>query len=720
MTTATSPAGQPSRVVPIAAACPLVDDRRVTPRPHGRRARATLLAIVAALFGVTALTAPARAVEPFNVVAEITDQVGALGGRTDDVQDALDRLSAETPLQLFVVFVASFDDLDGLTWANETAIASGLGDEDILMAVGVTDRRYGISVADGIPLTDGQLDEVRTEAIEPALSADDWAGAAIAAADGYRAAYTGTGTSSGGTGGGSTTSILTFVLVGALIAGVIAVIVVLRRRKGPSGPRTVIGPDGAPVPADSPQLLATEDLNRRASSALVAIDDALKTSEQELGFAQAQFGLQATRAFAKTLEDARPAVARAFMLRQQLDDATPESEPQARAMMIEIVEICDRVSDALDDHAEEFDRLRALEARAPQVLDETEQRATEVARRLGPARAQVAQLATIYPAAALASVSGNPDQAERLLAAAHSAIADGRQDLEKDDRPSAVARARVAEDAVAQSVTLLEAVGRAKDDLAKAGERLTAALASISADVADAQRLAPADGAVSAAAAVARQRIAEGQAAREGGDPLAALRHLTDAEAALDAALAPARAADERARRAAALLTETLGRVNAQVRGINDFIETRRGAVGPEPRTRLAEAMRLLGEATSLQATNPEAALQRAQHAEHLAQQAQSLAQRDVSAWEQSQRAAYSGPGAPAGRSGPSAGSLILGGIILDSVLRGGSSRSGGFGGGSIGGSSRRSGGFGGSIGRSAGSFGGGGTRGRRGGGGRF
>lgn len=674
-----------------------------------------------AAMAVPALLAPAGAVPPFDVVGEVTDQVGAIDGDEAEVQAALDRLTEETPLQLFVVYVDSFDGLDGVAWANETAIASGLGDEDILMAVAVGDRRYGISVADEIPLTDAQLDAVRTERIEPALSDDDWAGAAIGAADGYRAAWSG-GTGGAAEGGGGS-ALVTFLVIAAVVVGVVVLIVALRRRKGNAGrpARTVLGPDGKPLPADSPHLLPTEELNRRASSALVEIDDALKTSEQELGFAQAQFGLEATRTFAKTLEDARPAVSRAFQLRQQLDDSTPEAEPQARAMMIEIVEICDRVSNALDEHAEEFDTLRALEARAPQVLDETEQRAREVERRIAPARAQLAQLATTFPAPALASVAANPDQAEHLLDAAREAISAGRGELEGQDRSGAVAQARIAEDAVAQSVRLLDAVANARQDLESAGERLTAAIASISADIADASRLAPNDGATTAAAAVAQQRVTEAHAARQGGDPLTALRNLTDAEAALDAALAPAREADERARRAAALLGETLGRVNAQVRGINDFIETRRGAVGPEPRTRLAEAVRLLGEATTLQAGNPEAALQRAQQAEQLAQHAQSLAQRDVQTWEQSQRTQYAGM--PGGRSGPSAGSLVLGGILLDSMLRGGS-RGGGFGGGGFGGgmpggSSRRS-GSGGSIRRSAGSFGGGGTRGRRGGGGRF
>ncbi len=709
----------------------------VTPRtpsrrtPHHPTARivARLGSLLTALtLAATTLAGPALAVGPLDVVGEITDQVGALEGRDAEVQSALDRLTADTPLQLFVVYVDSFDGLDGLTWANETAIASGLGVEDLLLAVATEDRRYGVSVDDAVPLTPAQLDDVRTTAIEPALSDDDWAGAAIAAADGYRQAYSGPSGTDGQDAGGSGSGFLTFVTIALVVVAVVVVIVVLfRRGKRGRGTGPIVGPDGVPVPADSPRLLPTPELDRRASAALVAIDDALTTSQQELGFAQAQFGTEATRAFAGALEEARSPVARAFRLRQQLDDSVPESEPQAREMMIEIVEICEHVSDTLDEHAEEFDKLRKLEAQAPRILDETEQRAEEVRRRVEPARAQLRALATTYPAEALASVAANPDQAEELLDAALAAVGAGREELASADRSSAVAQARIAEDAVAQSVTLLDAVDRARQDLATAQDRLTTALASISADVSDADRLVANDAGVRAAADVARTRIAEGQAAREGGDVLAALRNLIDAEAALDAALAPARAADERARRAAALLDSTVRRVNAQVRGVTDFIDTRRGAVGPEPRTRLAEASRLLGEAAALRSAQPELALQNAQQAEQLAQQAQALAQRDVQAWEQTQRGGYQGGGYRPRRRGPSAGSLVLGGILLDQMVggrsRGGFGRGslGGFSGRGVGGSPRRSGGgsFGGSR-RSAGSFGGGRTRGRRGGGGRF
>ncbi|WP_372593658.1 TPM domain-containing protein [Actinotalea sp.] len=676
-------------------------------RPRVRRSLVLLVALLGFLGVVGA--APASAESPMDVADEITDTVGALEGRTAEVQSALDELSSATRYQLFVVFVSTFEGEDGLDWANATATASGLGVDDILLAVAVDDSRYGISVDDAIDLTDDQLDAVAGDVIEPELQASDWAGAAIAGAQGYLdAALGGSGSTAGSTSGSTGSGSFGAVLVVLLVVGlVVVVIVVARRSRGRSGS----GPRRTDATA-----LPTAELSRRASAALVELDDAIKTSEQELGFAQAQFGIEATRAFTAVLAEARSAIGEAFRLRQRLDDAQPETEPEARAMMLRILELCSGADSALDSQAEEFDRLRDLQNRAPQVLAETRTRADEVDSRLAGGRATLATLATTYPPTALASVAGNVDQAASLLDAARASVDEGLGVVDSD-RAAAVALVRAAEDAVEQAVLLLDAVDRARGDLTQAGSRIEAGIASLSADLADAARLAPADPAVGALAGAARTAIAAAADGRTSGDPLALLARLTEAEAALDAALAPARAQAERDERGRAQLATILGQLTSQIRSVSDFIESRRGAVGAEARTRLAEAARLAQEAERTSATDVAAALTTAQRAMQLATSAQQLAQADVSQWQS--------PGGGGGAGGINPGTLVLGGIILDQVLRGGGRR-GGFGGGGFGGGfggGRPGGGFGGGRpggGRSSGSFGGGGTRGRRGGGGRF
>ena len=674
------------------------------------------------LAALTTVTASAE--QPERVASEITDTAGVLGGRTADVQEALDALEDTTRYQLFVVFVRSFDGADPIDWANQTATLSGLGVEDILLAVAVEDRAYAVSVDDAIDLTDAQLRAVASDLIEPQLSDGAWAEAVIAGARGYQ--DTAAGGAGGGTGddagsdgspGTPATQGRSFGFLTPLLAGlaVLAAILVFRTMKKGSGS----GAGPAKAEAVGFDAVPTEELNRRASQALVAVDDALKTSEQELGFAQAQFGLEATRAFDAVIAESKQRMTRAFTLRQQLDDSVPETEPQRRAMLVEVLQLCDQVDAALDAQTEEFDRLRDLQARAPQVLEETLRRADEVQTRLPASRSALDALAASYTPAALASVQGNVDQAERLLEGARASVAQGQAAV-ATDRGAAVAFARTAEDAVGQAVTLLDAVDRAGQDLAQAGARIDAAIASLGSDISDAARLAPRDPAVSAAVASAQQALAAAREARTTGDPLAALRRLTESEAALDAALAPAREHADQVARAQAHLGQTMGRLTSRIRAVADFIETRRGAVGAEARTRLAEAARLAQVAQTAADTDPMSALSAAQQAEQLAVQAQQLAEADVARWQQSQGGGFGGFG---GGGGVNPGSLVLGGILLDQIL-GGGGRGGWFGGGFGGGRSGRSsgGGFGGGFGggRSPGSFGGGGTRGRRGGGGRF
>ena len=160
------------------------------------------------------------------------------------------------------------------------------------------------------------------------------------------------------------------------------------------------------------------------------------------------------------------------------------------------------------------------------------------------------------------------------------------------------------------------------------------------------------------------------------------------------------------------MIGQQILQAQAQVSAAEDYIVARRGAIGAEARTRLAEAGAALVQAQQLQTANPEQALQFAQRANQLAGQAIQYAQNDVSAFQGPGSSGMLGGGG-GGNSGGGMLGAVLGGIVINSLLGGGGSSrggsSGGFGG-MLGG-----GGGGGRI--SPGSFGGGGTRGRRGGG---
>jgi len=663
-----------------------------------RRALTPLAALAVGATLVVAGAGSAAAEAPFDLSSRVIDRAGVL----DDVaavRDAVDQVGEQTPYRLTVVYVDSFDGLSANAWVADAAEISGLGSSDAVLAVAVEDRDFTLAPTSLGTITSAQLDDVASD-VRDELGADDWDGAAITAADGIVSAAGGsTGRSEGSSSGGALTAVL---LLGFVVIGAVLLFTFLRRRsRQPAGVlRDTAGATRVATAADEYAALPTAELDRRSASALVALDDALRSSEEELGFAQAQFGGESTREFETVLAQGKHTLTEAFRLRQTLDDDVPDTEAQVRATSAQILRLCGQVEDRLEEQKEAFDRLRAIEARVDDAIEAHQREADRLRARVEPARAAVTALGARYSPDALGSVAGNPEQAARLLDDVGPVLTQARERSAAGDKGGAVGFARAAEEALAQAATLLDAVDTADGELAAAGARLDAGTRSITSDLADAERLAPGDPQVAPHVREAREAVEQATDARAGtGDPLAALRRLTAAEAALDAALAPRRDAEERGRRARALLDDTLGRLDSAVRATTDYVSTRRGAVGPQARTRLAEADRLRLRALDQRATDPEAALATAQHGEKLASEAQRLAQIDVENAQRHDDHRGDGPGG-----GMDVGGMILGGILIDSILRGGGRGGGGWGGG---GGSWGGGGFGG--GGRGGGFGGGG-----------
>src|SRR5258708_40348601 len=102
-------------------------------------------------------------------------------------------------------------------------------------------------------------------------------------------------------------------MVRTRVTAAVAAAVTPGRRRGGG---TEVRPAGPPA----------QELGIRASRALVATDDAVQTSEQELGFATARFGAATAAPFSAALEAARTELAAAFRLHQQLDDGIPADD----------------------------------------------------------------------------------------------------------------------------------------------------------------------------------------------------------------------------------------------------------------------------------------------------------------------------------------------------------------------------------------------------------
>lgn len=626
----------------------------------------------------------------------IVDTVDALGDRTAEVEEAIDRVADASGRQLFVAYVSEFTNPEAAdAWANDTAIGNNMGAEDYLLAVAVDGRAYYLSADSDASLSDEELDRISLQVIEPELRDGDWAGAAIAAADAIAG-----GSGSGG-GGGSGWGWVLFLVGAAVVVAIIAIVLARRKRRAPSG--------GGPAAPPQPSI---DELRRQAGSALVQADDAVKTSEDELGFAVASYGDEATADFRAALDGAKAKVAEAFALQQQLDDAEPDTDEERRAWYSGIIRLTGEADATLDEQAERFDALRALERNAPAELQRVQAETDAAAARVAAAPQRLAALTAEYAASAVAPVADNPAQADARLAFAREALAEASTAVAANRANDAAVGIRAAEESVDQALLLADAIDRLAADLAAADQAVSAGVADLERDVQAARGIG--DQGTAALAERVAGEVAGLRAGLDatGRDPLAAHARIEQVNAEIDAAIAGARNAAEQRARAEAQLGRTLSTARAHVQAAEDYLVARRGAVGAEARTRLAEAGRLLVEAEAQAPADPAAALATAQRAESLARAALSLAQQDVGGFG----------GGYGGRQGGGGGDLfgaVLGGILINSVLGGGG---GGFGGGFGGGG--RSGGFGGGFGggggRSPGSFGGSGTRSRRGSGGRF
>lgn len=660
---------------------------------------------IAAAIGLVLAGPAASAVEPVTLSSSsVLDDAGVLSSaQLAEAEGRLQQLSDETPVDLWVVFVDRFTSpADAEGWANQTADLNGLGPNQYLLAVSTAGSQYYLSAYSEGPLTEDQISTIEQQLVQPALRAGDWLGAVDAAADGMtealRSGGAGAGTGASNDGGAFGTVLVVVALIA--IVGVVIFFVVRSRRKKPAA--------GGGAPAA--EQLSTAELARRAASALVDTDDAVRTSEQELGFASAQFGDAAAAEFAQALASAKQSLGEAFTLKQQLDDEIPDSEEQTRAWNARIVELCAAANAGLDEKAAAFDELRKLEQNAPEALARVQDARGKTAAALDEASARVRQLSAQYAPEALSTVADNPAQARQRLDFAAAQLAAAQASIASGDGGEAAVAIRAAEEAVGQAGLLENAIGKLAADLGEAEKGAAALIVELEGDIAAAGALPDPDGRVAAAVAVARQQIDAARAGLTAGArrPLAALQGLEAANQQIDGIVAGVRTAQAQAARARQMLGQQLLQAQAQVSAAEDYITARRGAVGAEARTRLAEAGASLVQAQQLQTTDPTQALQSAQRATQLAGVAIQSAQNDVGAFQ---------GGGMVGRGPDSGGMLgaVLGGIVINSLLGGGGGgvrSSGGFGGMLGGGGSRRSGG-----GLRTGSFGGGGTRARRGGG---
>jgi TPM domain len=656
---------------------------------------ARLLGWVAALLVTATLAAPVGAADPpLRLPEYITDKAGVLTptGRSE-VESAIDRLYNDRRIRLWVVYVDSFDTLPAVTWARTTMHTSDFGDRDALLAVATVGHAYAFLVPPGAGVSSSQVDNVRHNQIEPAFHRGDWSGAAVAAANGLTSP--------------SRSSRMGWVPLliglGALALAVAVLWLVMRRRRRRRRAAELAA--ARRVDPTDPSALAAvplEALDDLSKSIVVDVDNAVRTSDNELAIAVEEFGADQTEPFVGAVSHAKATLAQAFNVRQQLDDAVPETPMQRRELLTRVVVAAARADQELEAQREAFASLRDLVINAPSRLDNLTQQLVEVTARLGPSEQKLAELHSEFDGAALVSVEGNVNAAKERLAFADQNITRARELANRalaGQQGELVDCVRAAESALGQARSLLDAIDGAASDIRRASGALPAAIADTQAGINQADTaLGQPNTPEAARLRSARDAAAKAEAAAQStgsADPLGAFTQLTNANAELHRLLADIAQEREALERLSRAFDQALFTAQSRVRSVSDYIDTRRGSIGPQARTRLSEAVRQLEAAQATHSTDVSKAIAYANGASALAAEAQSLANADVGAAQRAYTSRYGGGGSNMG--------AMIGGAVIGGIL--GEALGGGFGG-DWGSTS-----FGGSSGASDGDYTGGGGR---------
>jgi uncharacterized membrane protein YgcG len=662
-----------------------------------RRSVAVFMAML-----ITALTvAPsATAQPPFRLPSYITDNAGVLNDADRAaIKSASGRLYSDRRVQLWVVFVDDFSGQPAQSWAENTSGLSDLGDFGAVLAVATVDHAYAFLVPRRVKTIDaGQVDDLRRNQIEPALRRGDWSGAAVAAANGLDRRP----------GPQPANSAPLLIGLGVILFAVLALYVFTRWRRRRRRAAELAA--AKRVDATDPDALASlslgalDDLSRWK---VVDVDNAVRTSANELALTIEEFGEERTQPFTRAVETAKAALAQAFTVRQRLDDAIPETRTQRRELLTEVIVAAARADRELESQREDFEEMRDLVVNAPARLDTLTQQIVDLTARLEPAEQRMTELHNEFDSSALAAVATNVSTAKDRLAFAEQNLSQAREKAAKPvsgEQSALVDAVHAAESSLGQARSLLDAVDSAGNDIRHA----VATLPSLTADIQSA--IGQADTTLHSAQKTKAPHLRDLAGARDAAsraldaarvsgsaDPLTSFTALTKANADLNRLLATVAEEQATADRLTRTLEQALFTAQSRVHAVSDYIDNRRGSVGPEARTRLAEASRQIDAAQEQKATDLNAAITLANKAAARAAEAQSLAESDV----QSAQMAYTSRYGGGDQTGAMMGGIIIGDMLGD-AMRGGFG--GGWGGGGWGPTS-----FGGSGGSDGGFMGGGG-----------
>lgn len=431
------------------------------------------------------------------------------------------------------------------------------------------------------------------------------------------------------------------------------------------------------------QLQAQDvDLAKRAGTALVAADERIRVTTDELAFAEAELGPDATADLREGLAAVRTHLGEAFRLNQLNHDEIPDTPEELRTRNARIVQLSDWAEDVLDERTSALSEKVARARRAPEIIAGVRGDVALLRARIPQARDTVERLAVRYSPDALAQVQANPAEAEQLLGfAEHSAgVAERRR--EAGQREQANLALEASAESVRRAAALLDAVENFEVEALRAESTLAAIVEDSRGDIVVALKEPHSPG-VEKAVAELQSALASLPPAGVNTDPFTHLDRLREANSGLDAAIAAAR---ERAARPIPPLEHVrhaIDDADRQLAVARDVIAGHRGWIGADARTRLAESERIridldhfLGRsaatATVIDEDHREQAMAMARRVAYLAAEALHLARRDIDS-SRPQDPWGGGPGWGGGRRGGGGDMMggILGGLVIGSVLDG-------------------------------------------------
>lgn len=280
---------------------------------------------------------------------------------------------------------------------------------------------------------------------------------------------------------------------------------------------------------------AAQQANDRLSQA----DQEVRDAEKEWDYARAQFGIAATEQFRNRIKEAKQALSRGDSLLKQCRTAYDPAKKESLAS--QIINELDTQLGLLRDAQAPFSTKRSERTALPTRLAEAQERLAEELADVERSREELATIASIYPGTVLAALEDNPDKAASLLTSARSAI-ESAQAIIDTDTELATSAVDTAERALLMAYHEMNAIFTAKQDLDHIEDRLGAAIASLSSDIEEADRLQTDRTLLAPLITDARAAITRAQEALIHNDnPLDALEHARSVEAKLDATLDPLR-----------------------------------------------------------------------------------------------------------------------------------------------------------------------------------